>query len=191
MATFESLYLNFSDSIIAENSTIAVNTVIEENQKTINEIYFSTISKGIYTFDSAQTAEIYAIAVQCPIAGGKAVPVARGLYRLINDTLVFDDTSDCQEASPRLSKNGETLTNSFIYPNPSSVQASLRYKLPNDIDGWFMVYNIIGNELLRLSISAKNSERIFNCEHFSEGLYIYKILSKGKLVSFGKFSIIR
>ncbi len=45
--------------------------------KMVNEIYLSTVAKGITIFNSTQITQLSNIAHQCPLTGGRAVYRAR------------------------------------------------------------------------------------------------------------------
>jgi hypothetical protein len=193
MSFLDSLNTFYSDSILTFNFAISVSNTIEENQKNINDIYYSTISRGIFEFDSAQTATVLDIATQCPESGGKAVPVAQAIYRLIVDTVTFANDTNCGGASPRIAKdNKRSIINSFIFPNPSSNSASLHFTLPDNQDMIFIIYNILSQEKNRFQISSHGKHEFkFSCENLTPGIYFYRIFTDGNQASFGKFTILK
>ncbi|MCB0849673.1 MAG: hypothetical protein KDC20_07975, partial [Bacteroidetes bacterium] len=60
-------------------------------QKMINEIYLSTVAKDVLEFTNDQIQDLYAIASQCPLAGGQAVYRARSLYALADKNTFFNN----------------------------------------------------------------------------------------------------
>jgi hypothetical protein len=192
MTILDSLSTFYADSILTLNSVISVSNTIEENQKIINEIYYSTISRGIFEFDSAQTANIFEIATQCPESGGKAVPIAQAIYRLIVDTVTFANDTNCGGASPRLAKViKEKGGNSYIYPNPTSNSATLKFSLSEKQNGWFVIYDVLSREIERFHLEYNMTEYEFKCANLYSGLYFYSITSEEKIVDYGKFNVLK
>jgi len=191
MSSIDSLNELYADSLSSENAIVSVSETIEVNQKIINSIFYATIAKGIFQFDSTQSVNIYSIAVQCPLAGGKAVSVARGMYRLINDTVFFMDS--CSIPSPRMAQynNNNEFNETYIYPNPANDEAALKYRLPDDINGECIIYDIVGREKIILPLSSKQNIKRFSCYNMNSGLYFYKIAAGNEFQSFGKFNVIK
>jgi len=192
MTALDTLHSFYSDSILSLNTAISVSNTIEANQKNINEIFYSTISRGILTFDSAQTATVYDIAIQCPESGGKAVPVAQSIYRLIVDTITFENDTNCGGSSPRMAKvENSKSKSSFVYPNPASNSATLKFSLPEKQFRWFIIYDVTSRELVRFPLYTESMEFEFNTDIMNTGIYYYKIISEGKIESNGKFTIVK
>src|SRR5690606_10442037 len=73
------------------NAALAVTVQIEDNEKKVNEIYLSTVAKDVLEFTNDQIQDLYAIASQCPLAGGQAVYKARALYALTDKKEFFNN----------------------------------------------------------------------------------------------------
>ena len=54
------------------NSTITGNSIFEDNEITINDIYLNTVAIGIKPDSGNYPSIIYEIASQCPLNGGPA-----------------------------------------------------------------------------------------------------------------------
>ena len=59
---------------------------------------------------------VQTITQQCPFAGGTAVYRARGMYELINDSIVYDDDAVCLAQGLYRSSNHDPveLVNTFL-----------------------------------------------------------------------------
>ena len=119
------------------NQGINVDSSFEENLKAVNAIYLATVSKGIFTFDSTQQSILQTIAELCPLTGGDAVPFARSLYYLINDSVFYldscltDTTDTCTSlptpgiiSGPALGQCGQTGVSYSITPVSGAVSYS-------------------------------------------------------------------
>lgn len=56
--------------LLAQNATIPVAYLFEQNERTVNDIFLNTIASGIFSFDSLQQSSLESIAYQCPLTGG-------------------------------------------------------------------------------------------------------------------------
>lgn len=83
-----------ADGIKGVNSGINVTEIIQENDKIVNDIYLSVVARGQLDFTALQSSQLWLIAAQCPLSGGKSVFKARGLYRLIDRYADFGDDFD-------------------------------------------------------------------------------------------------
>lgn len=74
------------------SQAIPGDSVYETNLKTVTDIYLATVALGSFTFDDTQQSQLLAIAEMCPVEDIQAVPFARALYFLINDSMVYTDS---------------------------------------------------------------------------------------------------
>lgn len=56
---------------------------------------------------------------------------------------------------------------------------------------WFIVYDLLNSQLLKLPLPSKKEELNFNCEKLTSGLYLFKIVGYNEMISYGKFNIIK
>jgi hypothetical protein len=122
---------------------------------------------------------------------GKAGDSKIKTYRIIVDTAYFQNDSSCTGVSLKFSGGKNENGYSYIYPNPASDQAILKYILPVEERAWFIIYDFVGHEINRYKLNAKRSELRFNLNELNPGLYLYKIVDGNKVISFGKFTVIR
>ncbi|MBK7683544.1 MAG: T9SS type A sorting domain-containing protein [Bacteroidetes bacterium] len=69
----------------------------------------------------------------------------------------------------------------MVYPNPFVDELTIEASNPEETE--IIMYNGISNEIFRKSFS--NSTTI-NTENFESGIYVYKMIGKSGLSSFGK-----
>ncbi len=184
----------YTDFLKNENGDIVTTSIIEENEKQINDIYLSTIAKGVFEFSSNQLDIISEISHQCPFIGGSAVYKARGMYFLINDEEYYNDDEICLQngiVARHSSPKNESIKefNTYVYPNPANSQISIFYNL--DQYGEIIIYNSYGQKVFSSNIDVNGHRYILSLEGFSEGIYFFTILSNHNSVDNGKFVIIR
>jgi Secretion system C-terminal sorting domain len=79
-------------------------------------------------------------------------------------------------------------SNFIIYPNPSSGQITIDFKLlPTEI-GVLIICDVLGKELQRLDLSA-NASRMTTILNYSKGIYIGKIVVNNKLIEVNKIVV--
>jgi hypothetical protein len=179
-----------SDIIESLNSSITTTLVIEDNQKTVNNIYLQTIAKGLSKLDSGQAAIINGIANQCPVSGGKSVYQARALYKLFDRNVVYNDKLTCLQGGIALreSEKKEPM-DEVIFPNLADDKATATYHLSSD--GYLKVVNSMGEEIIYNSLSCKMNQITFDTSELNNGVYILIISDNvnpeviGKLVISG------
>ncbi|MBX7242014.1 MAG: T9SS type A sorting domain-containing protein [Bacteroidia bacterium] len=158
----------------AQNSSIMTTFMPEANEQKINEIYFATIAREIYTFTPTQLADIISIANQCPLAGGMSVYKARSLYAIVNDEAEYDDTGVCNALGMSMRKPQNTLTieEGFkVYPNPVQSQLTVRWD-KKDHPSEIIIIDIMGKEVVQSFIAEESTETILSVDGLPSGVYI-------------------
>ncbi len=187
-----------SGSLLSQNSQITVNAIWEENLKTVNEIYLSTVVRGIYTFTQSQSEDLYEIAIQCPLEGGKAVFLARGLYEQYNH-LSLNDIAVCFNAGYNLRQgNTQPIEESIrtidikdytVYPNPTDNKVTISG--PLDETNTIIVYDQIGNKVKEINVKEANDSLTINTIGLSVGIYLLQIRKNNNVGYNTKLIIIR
>ncbi|MBA3648258.1 MAG: T9SS type A sorting domain-containing protein [Chitinophagales bacterium] len=157
--------LNILNEIITQRQ-------LESNEKTIDEIYLATIAIGLDTFTEAQTRDILEIANQCPFIGGNAVYLARGMYELMNDSMIYNDNQTCN--SIQQIKNAsidKTEVSMNVYPNPSDKMFFLDYSLPLDKEYQFYITNLSGKIIMDIDIYGTYGKREIDISSLLPGFY--------------------
>lgn len=165
------------DSVISNNQSLIDTALYEFNAKKINEVYLSTLARGLFTFNENQKTLISWVAYQCPHYGGNAVYKARAMYKLINDTVTFDDDAICysfgyrnDEASDETSSRINTYN---VYPNPNNGQFVLASSVTNKMIGATITITVT-DVLGRMVYSNETRHQpllAIDLSHLSQGLY--------------------
>lgn len=189
---------NLSD-IREYNQDIATTAEFEENERLVNEVALATVEQGIYELSNEQKGILESLIFECPAKGGRAVYIARSLYRLVNDTLTYKDDSICKAqaiswrvANPKTVTPKEvksTVYTVIVYPNPakSDIFFELNKTLSNNAD--IVIYNSLGQIMTRKNLVAKNKLFSVNVQPFSAGVYYYHFTEDNKTITTGKFVV--
>ena len=105
--------------IIAYNNSITPENIVEENQKTVNNIYLNTFAQGTDSLTTIQKNQLISVAEQCPYKGGNAVFSARILLSKVDtikyigncDDIDTSSSKSSQYISTNLDDNGELVPN--------------------------------------------------------------------------------
>jgi hypothetical protein len=96
------------------------------------------------------------------------------------------------EVKTRSSIVEDKESSAFVYPNPTSNTATVKYQFEEGQGGELMLYSIEGKLLMRYSLLANEKEKSINISNLDEGIYLYSIYStKGNLVNQGKLVVLR
>ncbi len=71
---------------------------------------------------------------------------------------------------------------SEAYPNPSSVQASFNYALPEGSAGEIVVRNLLGTTVANIMLDGTSGKTAIDVTNLREGLYFYTLILNGKVV---------
>ncbi len=165
----------------------------EENAKRVNDIFLSTIAKGIDIFTTQQADDLYDIANQCPLAGGEAVYCARAMYSLIDADAYYLDKDLCTQSGNNWRK-GETLTTneSFqLYPNPTESTVNVHYNVIENITCIFTLYNTLGQVQQQTYLLNNVENHTINVSKLASGVYYYKLVENGMDKYSGKLIVIK
>lgn len=187
--SIESHRANELDNLKVNNNSIVTSEVYENNEKQVNAIYLNTIVSGGVELNSSEQSILASIAQQCPLEGGKAVYKARALYALV-DEVEYDDEQLCGNTAfeqsivteveatvkENLLKEAESqiMTEFHLYPNPVKDLLTMEYRLTNQ--GYLIVQDIYGRELLRRRLSSEESTIIVSTRSFANGVYLIKVI---------------
>ena len=167
--------------------------VFEQNEKIINEIYLSTIAKGIYIFTDAQQVLIDAIANACPLVSGPCTFRARSLRRLYTPDAMYNDVALCHQVgiSYRIKPKTESAISKStykVYPNPAN--DILHLECSNTTNPSVVcIIDILGRIIFSDKINSFNST--IDISTISTGLYYVQIKANEFEVFTTKLSIIK
>jgi hypothetical protein len=194
LTTINDGFADVADNIKETNDDLSLTKIYEENERSVNDIYLRTIAKGLYNLQDFE-GTLWDIASQCPYSGGPAVYKARGLYYLLNDTVIYDDRTICSGSGYRSlsSVQNDKLLYSMetpkIYPNPADDKATLVYRIKED--GIFEIYNTLGEKQSIHKLNSKAYEYNFDTSKLIDGVYYYKVICGGEDKATGKLVITR
>ncbi len=181
-----------ANNVQTTNSGIGSSELIEENQKSVNDIYLATIGKDVDMFTANQTAALLGIAGQCPMVGGNAVFKARSLYWLIDDTHEFDDALLCVPHGIIVKRLTEQLGGKVsVVPNPASDEATLVLDHNLKEPFVFVVFDALGTEVLRHALPTERSRFAFSTASLAPALYHYQVRGPSGTIGDGKITIVR
>ncbi|MBV6404522.1 MAG: hypothetical protein IT228_00635 [Flavobacteriales bacterium] len=181
-----------AEGVKTANANIATSELIETNEKAVNEVYLATVGKNVDSFTTTQTADLFAIANQCPMLGGNAVFKARSLYWLIDDSYDFDDQALClQHGIIVKSLAAQPINAVAVIPNPAVDEATLVLDHELDEPGSFVVYDAVGAEVMRQVVPIDMPRLAFSTASLAPALYHYQVRGPSGVIGVGKLTIVR
>ncbi len=181
-------------------SSIVTNQIYEMNQKTISEIYLSTIARGNTNFTPAQVQSILDIANQCIYAGGQAVAVARGYYNLIDESAQWNDDLVCLQSGIVLRKaddsnDMENISDvepkCLVLPNPANSVIKVFYSSNKEAINLFYIYDETGRQVKFVNFDGSASMTTINISDLANGIYQYALVENNIKVWSGKLVIVK
>lgn len=165
-----------------KNESIITDKLLEQYEKTVNEIYFGNIARGNLSVSQTQLDDLILIAGTCPKIGGTAVFKARSLVTLFVDSLFFDDDSLCfqQGVQYRLAHSSTKTVSkpsAVIYPNPASDRLFIR--IEEEVTGPINVSicNTLGQRLWLGTISGQEAIIQNGISELAAGSYFVELTS--------------
>ena len=83
--------------------------------------------------------------------------------------------------------NDNTQTMGQAYPNPASSTVSFDYSFDGNLTA--VVYNIVGQEVLRQDLNASNGQMSFSVADLNDGIYFCTMLVNGRAFTTQKFIV--
>jgi Secretion system C-terminal sorting domain len=164
-----------------DNTLLIATELHAQNEKIVNDIYLNTVAKGNFAYTLSQKDILFDIANQCPITGGKAVYLARSLYKSIGH-ISYNDIALCavQGVSFRTQKPKEVLKSApdlgiKIYPNPAQSYTTLLRKIQAEEDASIQVIDVLGRPIYSTVWYKNQSEINLNTTDFAAGVYTIKV----------------
>lgn len=183
--------LSGTENLEMMNNELVAVSGIESNERQVNEVYFATIGKEIYDFNTSQLEILKNISYQCPLAGGNAVFKARALYSLAGGQNYYNDRAICNQAGIELRMNVEKQNSKLkIYPNPANERLIIEYMIENSSSGVFKLYNSSGQLIYERKISGNSNLLEINTTNLKQGLYQFSFMVKDSIIENGKIAII-
>lgn len=169
------------DDIIADNQSLSSVEIFESNEKTVNDIYLSTIAKDNYELDHKNITDLLAIANQCPVEGGNAVYNARAILNFMsNENYTFSDDNCYSRGNPdskRIGGSNNDIVNSAkynIYPNPADDYFTIEY-IEGRIGNKIELVDIVGKTVFSQTINNEKARQEIRINELPEGVYFCRI----------------
>lgn len=184
------------DLVKLNNQSIVPNErLLEINQKEVNNIYFNTIAKDKYEFDESQWQNLYTIANQCPIIGGRAVYQARALYAQYEFS-AYNDHDLCEAAGIfyRRTKENVKTDSSFtvkFYPNPNNGRMTVTISSDYEAQYQLAVSSVQGELLLNTPLGFYDGKARVSLGEINSGMYIVQLIRNGIPINTQKISVIK
>ncbi len=172
-----------ADSLRDKNGQIVDISLYATNERTLNDIYFSTFAKGLYTFSLEQQQQITDIAYQCPYTGGDAVYRARALQFVIDGTLQYDDAATCAAQNvayrkPSIEK--DVIISAWLIPNPTIGIVSLHTSEKVQENTLVTIFDGLGKIVKTVIIPEEADMYSFDTEVLAAGIYYYSLVVREK-----------
>jgi ACT domain-containing protein len=161
----------------ALNNGIAAAATIEANHQQVNTIRTATIGRDVDMFTPEQIAALYAIASQCPLAGGNAVYQARSLHALAVGAQVFDDEALCaapEGGGKRLAAT-RAMNGVALMPNPAHAEVTLVLDKEYRAVLYVTVYDMVGHVALRATVPPGTTRHALDTSGLTPGAYSYHV----------------
>ena len=191
-AQIQATHNTYIDSLKAQNSSVTVNSLVEQNEKSINDIFFSTIAKHNFTFTESQINEIENIALQCPYTGGEAVYRARVLHTALTGFTTYNDSINCAVQGINWRQGNSSKAEKFlsvsVVPNPTSGKAAFIFTSSIESIATIEIFNTLGQKVSSFNLPSNTETFDFNTQSLSKGMYYYKVSELNISLS-GKFIV--
>jgi hypothetical protein len=154
-------------------------TIYQTNEKTVQDIWVTTVGAGSVALSDIQTSTLQSIAIQCPLIGGDAVLKARLLLQASSTTpLFFSDDKACAGAGGRNSANtGGIFASPFtVVPNPANDMVTIQYDAAAGNPSLILsVRNSVGQLVTSQIIPPSDTVTPINVSNWPEGLYFFQM----------------
>lgn len=175
-----------------------------------NATYLKVLAYGYDTLTVNEKNYIETLALACPFVEGTAVLKARMLYAHFNPAMDYNNLVICNNAG--VFKNGKGLFDDedsllqnlsgagtkeikhilhdndiIVYPNPTTGILNISYQLNKDAT--FILYDIVGREIMKTTLSAKNNKATIELKNTPIGIYTYSIKDENNINKVGKLEV--
>jgi hypothetical protein len=166
------------DAIMGDNSSMIVDEIYEINTQIVNDIYLSTIARGVLDYSTTQVQQLENLIYQCPLAGGRAVYQARALYTLVNDSLVYtNDSLNCAVLGLSWRQIKPTVQDEVqLIPNPASHSTRVIWDKEIYPAASIGLYSLLGKQQMHVKTIENTGEIEVDIASLSQGFYIFQLM---------------
>ena len=163
---------------IQGNLDVSVPTIYEKNALIVNSIYLETLNANDENmYSPSQAAQLKSIAFQCPLSGGDAVYIARGMLGLTSN---FDNSVMCSSSqnsvAPLVNNTVATERTFSVYPNPASDKLTVTFEKELVANGEISIVNIMGQIIQSYKIVEGSVSTDISLDKVSNGFYLLQRL---------------
>jgi hypothetical protein len=127
-------------------------------------------------YSSSQAAELKSIAFQCPLSGGDAVYIARGMLGMTSN---FDNSAMCNSSqnsvAPLVNNTTVAATTFSAYPNPASDKLTVTFEEGLSVNGEISIVNIVGQIVKSFKITEGEISMDISLESVDNGIYLLQL----------------
>ena len=178
-------------AIVNNNAALQASEQYDINEKAVNAIYLSTIAIGNADFSEPQIQILIDIAYQCPITGGPAVFLARGLYDFVNAEAMYDDEDICAVQGQQWRQNQVKSKTEYIkiFPNPTDELVNIIVPISKQTYQ-ISIFDALGNSIFTSTIAENTSEHTFSTASLANGVYYCVVKQSAEVIHAEKLIII-
>lgn len=164
---FDKAFLKPDVDVLAENAAANEARYIHGN-----------LGKGMWTFYGGHDPEDYQHRVGEPAPDVSLFRNSPG-YRLILDNVLFQSTRTAEESHVQFSS----------YPSPATTQFTVNYTLTENAAGVLSIYDATGKLAYSEVLPEGSAATTVDVNAFSNGTYLWRIESDGKVLFTDRFSV--
>ena len=159
-----------SAALIHSDPIVPINA-IEANHKAVNRL-LEKLMRNREQFDAVDSMALEAIAVQCPLSGGRAVYMARAAFGLLDAGRIFDEGLCLGTEKQADTPENVSLEGIKLIPNPAMHKVSLHTSTECTV--W--VYDLHGHLMQVLDLDAGQLE--LDLSNWARGIYLFRYQMK-------------
>jgi|GEM_PF-1494753 len=176
------------DSFILANSAVSSALAYETNAQDVNAIYADSWMLEQLEFSSADSATLYTIAIQEPVAGGPGVYYARAMLGLSVDDLTGVDNSRKGRPEPQTVTAPDVFR---LFPNPANDLVTVQYALGENETGALEIFDLSGRLIVTKTLAAADNRAEINVTGLQAGAYMVRLLVSGEAREAARLVIIK
>jgi hypothetical protein len=161
-----------------QNDYVVTPELPYQNNQYIDDIYINILEEDNFEAVINNYSNVFAIANQCPAAGGQAVHRARAMLALINDSLEYDDLNACLQVGIYRETEIFHVDESFdfnLIPNPASKEVIVEFITKQTGKCKLRIYNAIGSSVSQYELDCELTKHIINLDQFLAGVYMVEV----------------
>jgi len=78
-----------------------------------------------------------------------------------------------------------------VYPNPANGDITIKYFIPQNENAEFSIYDLAGKKITSYLLNGENNQLTISLANLNPGIYLYNVVSNGKIVKQDKIVVIR